>query len=328
MSRYAHIDTRQPYGQYANCIPAREINVMRNRSAALPLLLNTAAGTVGGMLGLAWYAGNQLNPRPRRTYLDDYTFTPWELDAPYEDVTLHTPDGLRLGGWWLLRPETQSVVICCHGHISAKHDLLGIGTGIWRAGHNVLLFDFRGRGTSDPWPNTLAHREVDDLLTAADYVRKRIAGARIGLVGFSMGAAVALLVAARDPTIQAIVADSSFTNARDVTADRMRHVLHVPVAPLVTLTEALIRQRYGYRLSDIRPIDAIGKLAPRPVLIIHGANDSLIPVAHARQLFAAAHQPKELWIDEHAEHCGAYFTDRRAYVRRVTEFFDQYLLSI
>jgi fermentation-respiration switch protein FrsA (DUF1100 family) len=96
----------------------------------------------------------------------------------------------------------------------------------------------------------------------------------------------------------------------------------------VTLTEALIRQRYGYRLSDIRPIDAIGKLAPRPVLIIHGANDSLIPVAHARQLFAAAHQPKELWIDEHAEHCGAYFTDRRAYVRRVTEFFDQYLLSI
>lgn len=301
---------------------------MKNRFTSLPLMASTAVSSIGGALGLAWYVSSLLNPRPRRTYVDEYTFTPWELDVPYEDIILTTADGLHLRGWWLPRPETQSVVIGCHGHIGAKPDLLGIGTATWRAGHNVLLFDFRGRGASDPWPNTLANQEVDDLLTAVTYVRERLANARIGVIGYSMGAAVALMGAAREPAIQAIVADSSFTSARDVTADRMRQVLRVPVDPLVKLIEALVERRDGYRLSNIRPIDAIGNLAPRPVLLIHGAQDSVIPVKHAQQLFAAARQPKELWICEGVEHCGAYFLDRSAYVSRVTGFFDQYLRSI
>ncbi len=298
---------------------------MKHQPVPLPLLVSAAIGTVGGALGIAWYASNQINPTPRRTYLQDYTFTPWELGVSYEQITLHTPDGLKLRGWWLPQPAAQSVVIGCHGHIGGKHDLLGIGTGLWRAGHNVLLFDFRGRGESDPWPNTLVSREVDDLLTAIAFVQQRLPGGRIGVIGFSMGAAVTILAAAQQPDVLAVVADSSFTSARDLIGEHMRQILRVPPGTLVALTDVLNERRHGYRLSHVRPIDAIRQIAPRPVLIIHGGGDTLIRPAHAHRLFAAACQPKELWICPDCEHCGAYFADRHRYVARVAAFFGRHL---
>ncbi len=301
---------------------------MFNNTNPLPLILSAAAGAIGGALGVAWYVSDRINPVPRRTYFDTYTFTPWELGVPFEEVTLQTPDGLKLSAWWMTHPDARSVVIGCHGHTGSKADLLGIGTGTWRAGHNVLLFDFRGRGYSDPWPNTLVSREVEDLLTAVAFVRERMPDARIGVVGFSMGAAVAILAAAQEPAIAAVVADSPFATATEVIANGLRQTLRIPADPLIAITDALVERRHGYRLSRVRPVDAVSKLAPRPLLLIHGTADTLIPVGHAHQIFAAAGQPKELWLCEEAEHCGGYFADRNAYVARVTTFFDQYLCSI
>ncbi|MCU0494521.1 MAG: lysophospholipase [Chloroflexaceae bacterium] len=290
--------------------------------------MGAALGAVGSALGAAWYVSRRVNPVPRRTYIDTYTFTPWEQGVPFERITLQTPDGLKLAAWWLPRPESQSVVIGCHGHTGGKHDLLGIGTGCWRAGHNVLLFDFRGRGESDNWPNTLISREVEDLKTALAYARKRQPQARIGVVGFSMGAAVAILTAADEPSFSAVVADSPFATATEVVAGGVRAVLRIPADPLIALTDLLVERSHGYRLSRVRPVDVVSRLAPRPLFLIHGTADTLIPVSHAHQLFAAASQPKELWLYDGAEHCGAYFADRETYVARVTAFFQQYLQSI
>ncbi|HEY0605912.1 MAG TPA: alpha/beta hydrolase, partial [Herpetosiphonaceae bacterium] len=80
---------------------------------------------------------------------------------------------------------------------------------------------------------------------------------------------------------------------------------------------------YGYRFQAVRPLDVVGKIAPRPLLIIHGSADAITPVSHARLLYEAAGQPKELWVLENAPHCGGYFVDRPAYVRRVAEFFER-----
>ncbi len=296
---------------------------MKKYSATLPLLGLTLG--VGSALGGAWYASQQINPRPRRTYVDTYTFTPWELHVPYETVDFSTADGLTLRGWWLPRPDVQRVVICCHGHIGSKDDLLGIGTRLWRGGYNVLLFDMRGRGESDTWPNTLAYREVDDALAAVDFARSYLPGAHIGMVGFSMGAAVAILAAARDPAIAAVLADSPFTSAAAVVAPLIRQRVPLAGRLMYALTEALTARAYGYTLSRVCPVEAVGQLAPRPLFLIHGAEDSMIPVSHAHAMFAAAGEPKELWIYAGVEHCGAYFADRVTYVERAQLFFDQHL---
>lgn len=290
------------------------------------MALAGAFSLLGGVT--AYYVSLRVSPSSRRTYLDSYTFTPWELEVPYETVEFRSSDGLRLVGWWLPRPETNAVIVCSHSHNGRKDDLLGIGSYCWRAGYNVLLFDYRGRGESDPWPQTLVSREVDDLLAALQYVRQRMPEAAIGVIGYSMGAAVGILATARDQSVRALVADSSFTTGDDVVADAVEKVLRVPLRPLVHLADTIVAWRHGYRFSQARPIDAIGQIAPRPVFLIHGVDDSRVPVCHVRQLYAAAREPRLVWEIPGAEHCGGYFVDRVGYCRRVVEFFDQYLRSV
>ncbi len=298
---------------------------MPRRRILLPLLASAALSAAGGVFGAAWYVTTRVSPQHRRSYQDTYTFTPWELGVPFEAIRLRSADGLALTGWWLPRPESHAVVIGSHGHSGSKDDMLGIGTSAWRAGFNVLLFDYRGRGDSDPWPHTLVSREVDDLLAAVAHARARVAGARVGVVGFSMGAAVAIMAAAREPAISALVADSAFTAVADVVAHGVRRTLGIPPAPLVRAADEVLARRHGYRFTRARPIDAVGAISPRPIMIAHGAADSTVPVEQARRLFAAAGQPKQLWIAEGAEHCGGYFADREGYCTRVNAFFAQYL---
>jgi fermentation-respiration switch protein FrsA (DUF1100 family) len=95
----------------------------------------------------------------------------------------------------------------------------------------------------------------------------------------------------------------------------------MPVAPLLAASDRYNGWRHGYRFGTLRPIDAVARIAPRPLLIIHGEDDNLTPAEHARRLYAAAREPKECWIVPGAPHCGGYFADREAYVGRVAEFF-------
>ena len=88
----------------------------------------------------------------------------------------------------------------------------------------------------------------------------------------------------------------------------------------------MTRWRYGYPFQAVRPLDAVAKIAPRPLLLIHGTADTVIPVVHSYRLYEAAGDPKELWIFEGAQHCGGYFADRPAYVQRVAEFFAKALV--
>jgi hypothetical protein len=89
---------------------------------------------------------------------------------------------------------------------------------------------------------------------------------------------------------------------------------------MLGLTDTVNRWRYGYRFAAVRPLDVVGCISPRPLLLIHGQDDRTVPAEHARQLYAAAGEPKELWIAPGTPHCGAYFDDRAHYVRKVAYF--------
>lgn len=284
-------------------------------------VLPVSGALLAGMVGAAAYTAHYLSGRQRRI-VNDYTFSPWEVQVVYEPISFVTEDGVTIRGWWFARPETSRVIIGCTGHRGSKTDLLGIGSGLWRAGNNVLLFDYRGCGESDHASQSLAHHERRDARAAILYAQQRIADAEIGLLGYSMGAAVAIQVAAADPSIRAVVADSSFATMRDVVAAGIRR-RYLPTRPVLDLTDALTGLRYGYRFHAVRPLDVVGKIAPRPLLIIHGGMDAITPVSHASLLYEAAGEPKELWILEDAPHCGGYFVDRPLYVRRVAEFFER-----
>jgi len=127
--------------------------------------------------------------------------------------------------------------------------------------------------------------------------------------------------------VRCVLADSPFARHRDVVAHNVQRVTHLSGQTIALLADQFLRYLGGYRSSDVEPVRDVALLAPRPLFVIHGTADSTIPVEQAVQIYRAAQQPKELWLAEGVEHCGAYFQDRALYCQRAVSFFHRSLSS-
>lgn len=273
-------------------------------------------------LAIAAGISRAIHRREKRTYLDAYFVTPWEVGVPFEEVSFRSADGVALRGWWFARPGRR-VIVGCSGLNGSKSDLIGIGPYLYRAGFSVLLFDFRDRGESGEALRSAGYFEWRDLTAALAYTRERLPGARIGLLGFSMGAALALL-ASSEPGVAAVVADSSYSSLGELIAERLRRYRLPPRFPL-WCAGRFIRLRHGYSLDALAPIDAVRRAGFPPALFIHGGADTIIPAEHSVRLHRASGFPGGPWIIDGAGHCGAYFRDRERYCAGVAAFFKRHL---
>jgi uncharacterized protein len=258
-------------------------------------------------------------------FLDDFTFTPFEFQADSEEVELVTADGISFGAWHFRQPGSPQTVIVSGGHKGQRTNSLGISAALWRKGFNVILYSYRGMPGSDRAPITFGITEVLELQAAIAFARKRIPNARIGLLGYSMGAVVSLLGAAGEPGVEALVLDSPFSDLRTLMAENVRRAIRLPGAPFVWLAGLMLRLRNGSRLSDCSPQAVLSSLEPRPLFFIHGGADDITSVNHSRRLYDAYRGPREIWIVQGAPHTGAYFADRPLYVERVAGFFARHL---
>ncbi|MEP6753319.1 MAG: alpha/beta fold hydrolase [Candidatus Dormiibacterota bacterium] len=258
-------------------------------------------------------------------FLDDFAFTPFEFQADSEEVELVTADGVSFGAWHLRQPGSPQTVIVSGGHKGQRTNLLGISAALWRKGFNVILYSYRGMPGSDRAPITFGIKEVLELQAVIAFGRKRIPNARIGLLGYSMGAVVSLLGAAGEPGVEALVLDSPFSDLRALIAENLRHAIKLPGAPFVWLAGLMLRLRNGSQLSECSPQAVLSSLEPRPLFFIHGGADEITSVNHSRRLYDAYRGPREIWIVQGAPHTGAYFADRPLYVERVAGFFARHL---
>jgi fermentation-respiration switch protein FrsA (DUF1100 family) len=313
----------------------REMTAPGRRAWRRRALMGTGlvmGGALAGTAAAATYVVSALTRPGHATPSDDFTFSPFELGIPFEDVTFMPEAGDHyVRGWWLPRQETRRVIIACTGYRAKRSDLLGISSALWHAGNNVLLFDFHGHGAGLGAPVTLAYRELNDFLGALDYVLRRVPGAAVGVIGYSMGAAVAIRGTARRPEVRALVADSSFATHEGEVRFVIGRAMRMPPGAARVVAQAaepLLRWRAGYRHADVEPLRDIAGVAPRPLLLIHATADERIPVEDAYRLFEAAGEPKALWVDDGASHCGVYFVDRARYCERVVAFFHEHLAAL
>lgn len=262
---------------------------------------------------------------PRPSHVDDYVFTPWEFQVDYEEVDLVTADSVNFPVWFLRQSGSRQTIVVSAGHKATRHATLGISMALWRKGFNVLIYSYRGTPGADRRAISMGVKEVNELQATIAFARRKIKDSRIGLLGYSMGAVVSMLGAAGEPSVEALVLDSPYSDLTQLLNENLRRRLLLPGPSFTAVVAFMLRRRTGARISDSSPIAVLGALEPRPLFLIHGGADEVTSVQHSRRLYDGYRGPREIWIVQGAPHVGAYFADRTLYVERVAGFFARHL---
>jgi pimeloyl-ACP methyl ester carboxylesterase len=215
-------------------------------------------------------------------------------------------------------------VIILHGHGTSYDFDVYRAAYLHEAGFNVLLFDFRAHGRSEGKRMTFGYKERRDVSGAIEFLHQK--GIKhIGLLGFSYGGMVAMIFAADNPGLEAVISDGGPVRMRTAIASRgveMGFPLWL-TKPLAWLIISMTSIRLGVSLFQYEPIRWVGNISPRPIFFIHGDHDQYLP--DFDELYAAARQPKELWRLPEAGHTTASQFYPEEHARRVIEFFKHYL---
>lgn len=243
----------------------------------------------------------------------------------FENVELRSADGVRLAGWLIpARGRARAVVIGCHGIGSDRTSLIPFARTMSRRGYDVLLFDFRARGRSGGSRCTIGYRETDDVLAAVAWAGAHppTRGLPIALYGQSMGAASAILAAARSPQVRAVVAESPFSRLDRAVALWFRR-LAGPLGPAIAAPSVWWGEKLlGCRLRDVSPEDAMRRLSDCPVLLIQDAEDRQSPASETDRLLRASGGRASRWTAPGADHLCAQAVAPREFERRVATFLD------
>jgi dipeptidyl aminopeptidase/acylaminoacyl peptidase len=229
------------------------------------------------------------------------------------EITL-TVDNLHLPGE-VYFPETAKepcpALCLCHGIPSGQpsssddRGYPGLAERFCAAGFITLIFNFRGAGPAQGNLDMMGWTR--DLKAAIDYLAslEEVDKSCLCLLGSSGGAAVSVYVAANDPRVSSLVtlacpAEFSFLTDKQRAKDTIDHFRSIGVIRDKDFPTSVDEWLEGF--STISPLRWIHRISPRPILLIHGDKDDLVPVEHAHQLYERAGEPKELAIIADAGH--------------------------
>jgi pimeloyl-ACP methyl ester carboxylesterase len=262
-----------------------------------------------------------------------------------EDVRFPSFDGLTLCGCYLRAraPRRQGVILFGLEYGSNRWACVPYCEFLLDNGFDVFAFESRGQGDSDAQPGYkplqwVTQYEVCDVQAALSYLKRRNdADPRgIGFFGISKGGSAGLLAGSRDPYIRCFVTDGIFATRTTMvpymrkwvaivnTRYWIQHLL--PSWYYALLADAglrRVRRERGWRFPHVER--AMRRLAPRPLLMLHGEADTYIKPDMARTLFGLAKPPKELWLVKGAKHNQALSVAAEEYRQRVLAFFQAHL---
>ncbi len=245
--------------------------------------------------------------------------TPKDLGLKYEDVSFVTSDSVTLAGWYIpSNTANAKTIILLHGYPADKGNILPTMSFLSKK-YNLLLFDFRYHGQSGGKYTTAGAREVEDLLAAIRFLKAR-GIEEVGVWGFSMGGAVALMTAPNASEIKAIISESSYASLNLMALELYRiPLLKYPSAYLTGLWSKIF---LGLNLKKVSPEESAKNLYI-PTLIVHSKNDEVISFKNALliQKSLTNNSRAEFWFQENLVH--GQLGDE--YQKRITDFFDKNL---
>lgn len=257
-----------------------------------------------------------LNPRTER--LESPSDRNYQL--PYQALWIPIPDTkARLHSWWIPAPQSSSILpssgraellapktlLYLNGRGSNKSFHLPRITGLRQLGFSILMVDYRGFGESKGDPPS-ENQLYADAQVAWNYLQTthKIPPKQIIIYGESLGGAVAVDLAVRQPTTGGLILQSTFTSMLDV----LRQTDWLRWFPL----DQLLTERFD-SLAKMRSLKV-------PVLILHGEKDAIVPSRMSQQLYNAAPHPKRLLLIPSKGHLSIYQPGDYSYLKAIEEF--------
>ncbi len=239
-----------------------------------------------------------------------------EFPAP-EEVWL---DNLR---YWYYPSQNGSAILSLGGMAGSLGENTPRVDFLIREGFGILQVDSRACARP-PAPVTLGADEARDAEAGLEFLLSRPGVRNVGVFGFSMGGAAAIQLAVRHEEIDTAVIEGSFFNLGDDFVEPEERYSPVRMAFLYSIAGAYWLQT-GVNPWSVSPIDDLPAISPRPVFLIFGEGE--LASAHAYEQFAAANEPKALWIVPGGAHGGNFAASPGEYTRRVTDYFRRTLLQ-
>ncbi|MGF1546572.1 MAG: alpha/beta hydrolase [Thiotrichales bacterium] len=252
--------------------------------------------------GIVWLALTVLGGCSRVFFVPDTRLirTPGDIGMRYESVSIPVDDGVSLSAWYLPgKAPVLGTVVFLHGN--AQNISYHLPSVHWlpKARFNVLTYDYRGFGVSGGRSNL--ENAIADFCRVMQWLElyESNPDTRRFIFGQSLGGTIAIAGTAQcksEFVFSGLIADSAFSGFREIAREKASEVFWLrPFAPAL-----------GWAIPDQPDVRrAIHALAPIPVMLIHGGQDTIVPVAHARTLYDSARDPKDLWIEPAAKHIGA-----------------------
>ncbi len=214
---------------------------------------------------------------------------PSEFGLSAENLFITTKNQKKLFAWWLpCAAQPRPTLLVMHGWGSNAALMLPLVSPLLQAGFHVLLLEARCHGRSDDDSFASLPRFAEDIEAGIAFLKQHSLCQQqpIALLGHSVGAGAALLVASRRRDLFALVSVAAFTHPETM----MRRWLaskRIPMKPIGAYILRYVQKVIGYSFDNIAPIRSINKLRC-PVLILHGEHDQTVPMSEAQALYQAA----------------------------------------
>jgi alpha-beta hydrolase superfamily lysophospholipase len=275
-----------------------------------------AAGGLMACIALIWLAGSYISsPCNQRVELP--------ADLGCEPVQFRSDSGSLIRGSFIQGQDGKGAIILMHGIRGSRAAMAEHARFLSKVGFSVLLFDFQCHGESPGKTMTFGLLESKDAQAAVRFLRERLPNEKVGVLGCSLGGAAAVL--SNPPLdVQAGVIEMVYSEIRTAVANRLAIRLGEWARIFTPLLTWQLHPRLGYAVEAFSPANAIKQMRC-PKLIMGGSKDRHTTEAETRALFAAATEPKELWIVPGAAHEDLHRYTQEMYEERLTKFFRDHL---
>lgn len=249
------------------------------------------------------------------------------FDQLTKETLWMTNQGLKQDAWYVpAETATNKTVIVVHGFTNDKEDMKPYAWMFHELGYNVLMPDNMSHGDSEGQIIGYGWNDRLNVIKWAEMLVEQNSDSEITLFGVSMGAATVMMASGEESLpdqVVNIIEDCGYSSVWDELKYQAKEMYNLPAFPILYEVSAISKIRAGFSYGQASSVNQL-KNNTRPVLFIHGSDDTFVPTSMVYKNYQATQGEKELYIVKGAGHAKSFETDPQAYIEKISTFLKKY----